>query len=379
MTTRKSSSRLQVPAPATALDAVNRGYMEANTVAKAQDGVGGVLNTYSAESGVSAFMPNFYNDVFYNDLRGGSYTITRNGQAYSGDATMFRPGVGYTGLTSAAVGDVFVIEIVLCKAFNWAANIGHSFYAANGFANFIGNVKCEAMINGSWTTVYESTETTTKPTKVSYYGWNGNDLTRLRYTMTANGVGVTRLTSLFIVAFNSNMLSEAYLPREGGALYGPISAPADPTDITHLARKGYVDSAITNALNGRQVGWAPEFILNSGSLVSGYNDMDGGLIVDPGPAGNGILLDAIAVRIGDPAATLGGSGNLQLAIQLGTPTNAQTTLLTTINIASGSHDVVATLSSPVACAANAVLRVNVTLGSITLDKSLYVQFRGRYA
>lgn len=175
------------------------------------------------------------------------------------------------------------------------------------------------------------------------------------------------------------MLSEAYLPREGGALYGPISAPADPTDITHLARKGYVDSAITNALNGRQVGWAPEFILNSGSLVSGYNDMDGGLIVDPGPAGNGILLDAIAVRIGDPAATLGGSGNLQLAIQLGTPTNAQTTLLTTINIASGSHDVVATLSSPVACAANAVLRVNVTLGSITLDKSLYVQFRGRYA
>ncbi len=125
--------------------------------------------------------------------------------------------------------------------------------------------------------------------------------------------------------------------------------------------------------------WASEMVCNSSALATGYNNMIGGALVEPGPNGTGINLDAIAVRLGDAAATIGGSGNLSIAIYLGSPTAAQTTLLTTITIAAGGHDTVATLGTPQACAANAVLRAYFTIGTTTVAGPVHIQFRGRYA
>jgi len=135
---------------------------------------------------------------------------------------------------------------------------------------------------------------------------------------------------------------------------------------------------ITIATAAPTIGWASEIVVNSQVLTSGYNDMDGGVLIEPGPNGNGVLLDAIAVRIGDAATNLAG-GDLQIQIQLGSPTTNQTTLVTTITLTNGSHDLVAVLGSAVACAANTVLRANIVLGTATLAKSLYIQYRGRVA
>lgn len=151
-----------------------------------------------------------------------------------------------------------------------------------------------------------------------------------------------------------------------------ITDVANPTAASDVATKAYVDSA------AGAVGWAPEVVVNSNQLTNGYNDMDGGVLVEPGPAGKGILLDAVSIRIGDAATTISG-GDLQVQIQLGSPTSVQTTLVATITLANGQHDVVASLGSAVACVANTVLRANIILGSVTLYKALYIQFRGRYA
>lgn len=149
---------------------------------------------------------------------------------------------------------------------------------------------------------------------------------------------------------------------------------ATPRNINGVAFDGSADITLPAA----SIGWVPEIVVNSAALAAGYNDVEGGVLVEPGPNGNGVLLDAIAVRIGDAATNLSG-GDLQIQIQLGSPTSNQDTLVTTITLTNGTHDLVAVLGSPVACIANTVLRANIVIGSATLTKSLYIQYRGRYA
>lgn len=154
-----------------------------------------------------------------------------------------------------------------------------------------------------------------------------------------------------------------------------VLVPA-PTNANEATNKQYVDDLINTRFASTP--WVPEVVVNSAAMVAGYNDLEGGVLVEPGPSGNGVLLDAVAIRIGDAATNLTG-GDLQVQIQLGSPTVNQTTLITTITLTNGTHDLVATLGSPVACVANTVLRANIVLGSATLAKSLYIQYRGRYA
>ncbi len=116
-----------------------------------------------------------------------------------------------------------------------------------------------------------------------------------------------------------------------------------------------------------------EFIVNSSALATGYNDNDGGVMVDAA-----VSLESVAWRIADPAATIGGTGNLQIQWYLGSPTAQETTLLLTSQVAAGQHDVIATLATPVLCSVNSVLRAKFTMGSTTVASKSVVGWRGRY-
>lgn len=125
--------------------------------------------------------------------------------------------------------------------------------------------------------------------------------------------------------------------------------------------------------------WAPEMVCNSGALANDYNDMKGGITVEPGINGTGTILDSVAIRLSDWTATIGGSGNLTIAIYLGSDSAAETTLVATITMAAGTRSTIYTLGSPQACSANSVLRAKFTLGTTTVAGPVQIQMRGRYA
>lgn len=153
---------------------------------------------------------------------------------------------------------------------------------------------------------------------------------------------------------------------------------SDPTADEHAATKGYVDDTVSSAVAGVSVErtWAPEMVMNSGLIVDGYNDMPGGISVEPGPGAAGVNLDSAWVRIGDMTNNAG--GDLVVSLYNGTATT-QGTLITTITLPNGQNNQIGVLSTPYALAANTVVRASITKGGSTLTKPLHVQMRGRYA
>lgn len=120
--------------------------------------------------------------------------------------------------------------------------------------------------------------------------------------------------------------------------------------------------------------WSSEMMINAGALANGYNDFIGGALVD-----RDIILTHVVFRVADPAAVVGGTGNLTIDWYLGTATAAETTLVTTTTIAAGANNLISTLLTPQACSINSVLRAKITLGSASVAGPCHVQFRGRYA
>lgn len=147
-----------------------------------------------------------------------------------------------------------------------------------------------------------------------------------------------------------------------------------------LVRRVILDSLLLGyKQKGNAAGdvWDSEMMLNSGALVSGYNDMLGGVMVNNPYNAAGIWLDSIAFRIADPAGVVGGSGGITIQYYLGSATNAEITLLTTVT-ALTQHDIISVLATPVQCSHNSVLRAKITLGSAVVSGPCHVQFRGRY-
>ncbi|MDB5183989.1 MAG: hypothetical protein JWO07_670 [Candidatus Saccharibacteria bacterium] len=154
---------------------------------------------------------------------------------------------------------------------------------------------------------------------------------------------------------------------------------------TDATNKSYVDSGsatvtsknidtAANTITG--LPWSSEMVANSGAVVDGYNDMPGGISVEPGPNATGVSLDSIWVRIGDLATTNSG-GDLVVSIYGGSATT-QGTLISTITLAVSTNNQIGTLGSAYPLPANSVVRAYLTKGSSTLAKPLHVHLRGRY-
>ena len=124
-------------------------------------------------------------------------------------------------------------------------------------------------------------------------------------------------------------------------------------------------------VSGSGIPWASEMIINSGALANGYNDGDGGVLVD-----KQIILRQVCWRIASPTATIGGSGNMQIDWYQATPTIEPGTLIATTQVAAGQHDVVVTLVTPYTVPINTVLRAKFTMGTTTVASKSHIQWRG---
>lgn len=155
---------------------------------------------------------------------------------------------------------------------------------------------------------------------------------------------------------------------------GAITGVAPGTSGNVLASNGTAWASTAPSL--ANVPWCPEMVCTSAAVADGYNDMPGGISVEPGPNANGVYLDTVWLRVGD-LATSNSGGDLVCDIYGGTK-STQGTLIVSITLTNATQDVVSTLGSPYSLASNAVVRAYFTKGSSTVAKPLHVQLRGRY-
>ena len=179
-------------------------------------------------------IPHLYNDIAYNNNRGGSVKILLNGSTYSADSpnnalAAFTPDATYDTLTAySSTSDTVSYEITLYRTFYWGTNIGiQQTDWCRGQ-----NVTFEAYNGTSWSTPIQKTN---QPTGLTWTAFDASStgITKLRVSLTnfnvASSTGA-RVTQIFIIGFDSQLLSGTFLPKGGGQLYGELGTPAVWTD-----------------------------------------------------------------------------------------------------------------------------------------------------
>lgn len=187
---------------------------------------GAAINTHPESSGF-VNLPHIVNDIAYNDRRGGSVVWKKNGSVVTptNPNNPFKPDSTFTNGFSIATPatDTITAEVTLHKAFNWSAKWGivmTEWCTAK-------DVQIEVWDNiaSSWATAYTTTNDTSGFHWISYAAGSGNDMTKVRYTLSNFVTTDVRITQLWVAEFNSPLLSGPFLPRGGGALYGTNAAP----------------------------------------------------------------------------------------------------------------------------------------------------------
>lgn len=185
------------------------------------------------ESDTFVPIPHVYNDIAYNNIRGGSVQVSLNGSVAAPDGNnapeLFTPDAtyGYVNFYSST-SDTVAIEITLHKTFYFSTKFGiQQTDWCRGQ-----NVRFEAFINGAWVEWLNKTNETTGLT------WGNVDAggvgaTKIRVSLTNFSVPAAtgiRITQIFMVGFDSKLLSGTFLPLGGGSLYGDLSTPSVLTD-----------------------------------------------------------------------------------------------------------------------------------------------------
>ena len=187
------------------------------------------------ESAELTLMPGFYNDLAFNNLRGGTTTVTKNGAdatpTQNGGDNWLRPDTSLTTWsTSAALvsTDTFVITVT---PYDTTSLLRYAQYVGIGFPGAWGakNVTIEVFWGGAWNTIYAVTNSNISTHTVYYNANAASPITQIRYTLTnlqiPGGIAQFRISSLFAFSYTSGLLSAGYMTREGGSLYGTNAAP----------------------------------------------------------------------------------------------------------------------------------------------------------
>lgn len=205
-----------------------------NTAAGREFGAFAYNALYShPESAYFVPIPHLYNDIAYNNARGGSTQVSLNGSVLAPNGNnapeLFTPDTTY-GLVNfySSTNDTVAIEITLHKTFYYSTNFGiQQTDWCRGQ-----NIKFEVFGSGSWSTLLDKTN---EPTGLTWGGSDvgGGGITKLRVTLSNFSVPAAtgiRITQIFMIGFDSQLLSGTFLPLGGGSLFGDLSTPSVLTD-----------------------------------------------------------------------------------------------------------------------------------------------------
>lgn len=239
-------------------DAATKGYVDYSSVPIADNGVlyrptGTSLNTVSPESWQFTHMPHLFNDIAYNNIRGGSVIFRRNGATIipGSEENLFTPDTLACTLEIVNASDIFQIEVTMCRGFDWTSQFGlvqHPSYRAKDII-----IERYNTVTALWTTIESATDQLSGVYRTMASGWGGsNSVTKLRFTLsdfTIPAGEYLRVTNVFALSYDSSLLSGSFLPLGGGTMYGQISNTTNPTSADHLARKGYIDTGLAAKAN----------------------------------------------------------------------------------------------------------------------------------
>ena len=217
------------------------------------------------ESSNFAMMLHLFNDIAYNNVRGGSVAATLNGGAVAYDFTnAFLPDVQTTGFAYSSTTDTAVIEVTLCRAFTYTTWVGiatsASFRAQNCIIEYYDSVATTWLTGATVTN-----ESTGVFIAVCASTGNGgsNPITKVRYTMTnfnTYSSQPVRISSIFVLAYNSTLLSSTFLPKGGGQMYGMLNhktytTAGRPSASTSGVGAEYFDTTLNKPVYSDGTNW----------------------------------------------------------------------------------------------------------------------------
>lgn len=201
------------------------------------------LNTHPEDNGV--IIPFINNDIAHLTLRGGAMTsyyttdsvytaqsLTNTGAVAIGTTAPFDGTPSYAGLTIGAVSNKVVIDIVCNKTFQYGTilyiDFGASWWRAKNisfFAYMAGASNAETdykqfgdVSNNGVSRFYCSNSYTYTNTS----GGTSQGFNRIRIVLTNWNNTTPRIAAIGVIGYDSKGLSEPYMSRAGGSLYGNI-------------------------------------------------------------------------------------------------------------------------------------------------------------
>ncbi|AWY03826.1 hypothetical protein SEA_NEDARYA_7 [Gordonia phage Nedarya] len=261
---RDANGRITVVDPSSSGHAATKNYVDTTTpkiadgaVISGPNNLSGAIGTWAPEAAGFVHLPHLFNDLAYNRLQGGSYTVTKNGvDTGVSQGTldkMFEPNTTAVSiaLTDKAT-DVFVIEVDCWTPFRYGTVVGIAM--PSGFRGK--HVIVEGFYNGVWNTLTTRTgvETGVVVQSISVPTAATAGMTRLRYTIRDfHSSASFRVSSVFALAYNSPLLEAGFVSRGGGTLFGALSYGYDPVGNNELTRKSYVDTKVAKQTGNTRV------------------------------------------------------------------------------------------------------------------------------
>jgi hypothetical protein len=262
---------------------------------------GAQIDLNPASTAFSTIFP-AVNDLSFATLRGGTVTFTRNGTTINPTSVshLFDPDFNGPSAITVVNGDTVVMEVTYpVSVTSLSGPVVGMISSVSARAN---NVTIEVYSGTTWTTVATITNDTTGRAWAKATGITTTTITKLRFTCT--NFATTTFVPVFVFAVDPSTkgVGSAFLPRNGGEIYGsstvPVTFTATGSDSNigiNLVSKG---TAKVQA-NGVEVVTVSSTQTLSNKTITGYVPLNGSNQI----ASQYLPTSGYSVNIGNGSAT----------------------------------------------------------------------------
>ena len=228
--------------------------------------------------------PYFFNDLAYARLRGATVTVTVTGGSSPNTTNIDRmldASTYFWSVSTSGVSEIVITMEDLPKNFTHTTHMGITFGNEGWRAK---NVKLEAYYNSQWNTLKDVTDQTEEYVHIRH-NTGGNAQTKLRWTLSNFQTTSMRIASIYCYNYNANGMSDLYVTRDGGNVYGNIAFQ----DSKYATFGGGVDLSIGHDGSNSYISenGTGDLYLESNNATIYLRDSNGGNVMLAAKGGSG--------------------------------------------------------------------------------------------